>query len=213
MQNYLSAKWGTTLTAGDRYLGDDGGNGDYDEDVFGIGREDSASVISGTYGTGLALTELNGSLSNTEYVLAGHNVINNGLTTDDVANNVVRSERVWYLDETGSVDARLTFDLSEADLTTPGFVGQWVLLYSEDEPFDFEDLGLVASISGDQVSFDLTSLLLVDGYYTLAFAPVPEPGSWQMLALGAAGLTVGRRKSRRSRCVRIASRLATSRKR
>jgi hypothetical protein len=169
-ENYLAAKWGATLAANDKYAGDTAGNGDYDFNVFGLGKESDGAVSSGTSGRGLQLTELSGSLAAGEYLLAG----DKGVSANSVVSTISHGQRwsrVWYLDKTGTLDARLAFSLSDGNAAfTPG-VGKYRLLYAATSILNFADLGLTAMLTGGQPSFDLTDTQLQDGYYTLAQIP------------------------------------------
>jgi uncharacterized repeat protein (TIGR01451 family) len=173
--NYLSAKYDIPLAANDVYTGDDGMYGDYDTEVFGIGRESDGTHAEGR-SAGLVIVESGGSLDNGEYVLAGHKVATNGTTTADVPAGVgQRWARVWNVDKTGSVAVTLAFDFGEGGMgALPS--GEYALLYSGSNAFSFVNTGLVATISGDQVQFTVPDGALEDGYYTLGVLSPPELG-------------------------------------
>ncbi len=165
--NYLGAKYGIALATGDRYAGDDAAKGDYDLDVAGIGEEADGNNTSGN-SAGLIITENNASLGTGEYLIAGHKTPNNGVTTGGVPTGVAaRWQRVWYIDKTGAVDAKLTFDFGDAGVGVLPSGSSYVVLYSPTDPFSFTAKGAPPTVSGDQVSFDLTNGNLLDGYYTI----------------------------------------------
>ncbi len=165
--NYLGAKYGIALATGDRYAGDDAAKGDYDLDVAGIGEETDGNSTSGN-SAGLIITENNASLGPGEYLIAGHKTPNNGVTTSGLPSGVAaRWQRVWYIDKTGAVDAKLTFDFGDAAVGVLPSGSSYVVLYSPTDPFSFTAKGAAPTVSGDQVSFNLTNGNLLDGYYTL----------------------------------------------
>ncbi len=146
---------------------------------------------------GLAMTAA--SLTDNQWMLAGHKVAVNGLTTDDVTAGS-RWQRVWYMDETGSPTSSftLTFDYSDSGLGAP--TGRsFNLLYAADNDFEtsvdnFTVLSTAFSQVGDQISFTLGGGSLPDGYYTLAeIAPVPEPSV--AILMGVGGLLLRARRS------------------
>lgn len=191
VHNYLASKYDLTLAADDHYSGDTPGQENYDLDVFGVGRNAGGAVQTAA-SAGLAISENNSSLATAEWVLAGHKVYINQLVDSDVPGIARRWERVWFLDETGSVDVELQFDYSESGLDEPSVGQEYALLYSSTNAFDFADLGLVATVAGDQISFDLGGSTLSNGYYALGVR-VPEPTALVLLGLAGAGLLRRRR--------------------
>ena len=197
--NHLSSKYNTgstaiglneTLGATDRYAGDLDTNGDYDQDVFGIGRHATGDVVTTLAGGGLTLTESGGTLGNDEWLFAGHNTPTNSLVP---YGDFQRWDRDFYLDKTGSLDATLTFDFSDAGLAPPlGSNSIFQLLYSTDG-LNFSELGVAGVLAGDQVTFLLSNTLLQNGYYTLAITFAPEPNS-MLIMLGVLGCGILRRK-------------------
>lgn len=185
VENYLSSKYDSPMAANDHYAGDSLANGNYDADVFGIGRATNGEVSStGTFGSGLTLTENNSSLSNGEFLLAGHNGAPTTLTNDIL-------DRVWYLDKTGALDATLTFNADELGvaITNPQ------LLYKALEAGTFTVIPVSAVVVGNQISFSLSDAQLLDGYYTLQLSMAPEPGSCLLLGTGVLGLMRLRKKN------------------
>jgi hypothetical protein len=195
-ENYLAARYDRTLlVSNDFYAGRTAGNGNYDFDVIGIGKESNGAVIASPANEGgaLLLNEANGSLDNGDYLLAGNNGTTHALTP---FGDGERWSRAYYLDKTGSLDATLTFDFSEAGLAFPTPpVGYTVfdLLYSSDGT-NFGALGIPGTSAGNQVSFLLSNAQLQDGFYTLAFTNVaPEPSTAMLFSLGSLFLVRRRR--------------------
>ncbi len=202
IQNYLQAKYNDSTVdnmtiADDKYAGDTTVAGDYDLDVFGIGRVDGSNELANSGSAGLGI-EAAGTLADGQFVMAGHKVQNNSLTSDDTPPDCwKRWERVWFVDETNdlSVDLQMAFDFSDAGLDASGSL--FHLLYSPTNAFDFETLGLAATVDGDLVTFTLPAAMVQDGYYTLGM--VPEPSSAALLVLGLAGLGPWGWRKRRAR--------------
>jgi hypothetical protein len=173
IENCLSARYGMVLGANEVYTGDNGAKGDYDLDVIGIGSKTSDALAPGKISAsenvaGLQLVELNGSLADGEFLLAGHKVAVNSWTPSDMPSGRQRSSRVWYVEKTGTVDATLTFDLVAAGLGVPT-ERRYSLMYSSNPTFSFSQVS-DSSPTGSQVSFSLSGTELASGYYTIGEA-------------------------------------------
>ena len=179
LENYLAAKWNPdapviALAPGSqRYEGYTVVNGNYDRDVWGIGRVNSANqVLSGRMAKGLSLSA--SSLSDDGWLLAGHKTATNSTVTAASALEPGVKERwarVWYFDTSdtnGSFTVTLTFDFSEGGVA-PTSGPEYDLLYSKTDPFSFRSVSHALQ-AGGQVAFTLSSQQLKDGYYTLGRA-------------------------------------------
>lgn len=113
IENYLAAKYGLTLSANDLYTMDDPGNGDYDHDVAGIGREDASNLHNDSQGRGLVRVNNPSGMDNGEYFIWGHDngAIGTWGSTDFPAGEGLEGRwfRVWRSSESGDVG---TFDIS-----------------------------------------------------------------------------------------------------
>ncbi len=106
VQNYLSAKYNIGIAAAnDIYTMDNGGNGNFDYDVAGIGRVDASNIHNNAQGTGIVKIDNPTGLGNGEYFVFGHDnaaaTANN--TTDVPAGVQSRMTRVWRASEVGEV--------------------------------------------------------------------------------------------------------------
>ena len=182
VENALSAKWNLPMLANNLYSGDTL-PGDYDRDVFGIGRVDVNNQVTSAGSAGFGI-EATGSLDNTEFVLAGHNVASNGITSAGLGPSAERWLRHWYVEETGDVDVDFAFDWSDAGLGAPDIV--FDQLYFSADGVNFTNMGLTGTYAGDTVIFSLTADQLITGFYTLGSPTIaPEPSS---LVAGVVGL-------------------------
>lgn len=205
VHSYLSAKWGHALTAGDKYAGDELGNGgvcdgmvtcqpDYDLDVAGIGTASDGSSTSAT-SAGLNIAVSSGqsaTFADGDYIMIGHSLltntdINTDLTTksgDPIVET--RSQRDWYVDVTETDGSKmtidLTFDFTEMGLTSfpLGTASNYKLMYRATNEVDdeWEVIASGSSISGDQLTFSSISSLDTDGFITLGsinYAESPLP--------------------------------------
>ena len=93
--NALSSKYNLAIGTQDLYTGDTPANGDYDLNVFGIGRANAANQLlsSGQSGFGLEATAI---ADDGDFVGAGHRVVTNSFTAAGVPAGVVRRfSRTW----------------------------------------------------------------------------------------------------------------------
>ncbi|MES2133041.1 MAG: T9SS type A sorting domain-containing protein [Bacteroidota bacterium] len=175
VNNYLSSKYNVPLTANDKYLGDTPGNGDYDREVAGIGKESSGSnpTFSASVSSGLTIANTGG-LDVGDYILAGHASPGNAQILYDVGGmtgiNNARWFRIWYIDITNTSTAltnTIEFDMSDGGIaTTLGSASDYVLLYRAAQTGNWTELVTATSVVGDRVVFPGVTLTN-DGYYTI----------------------------------------------
>ena len=173
VENYLSAKYGLTLSSGDYYAGDDDNiTKNYDRGVLGIGQL-AGSAHTQASSEGLVLDTLGTELdTDDEFIFAGHKTATNTVVTTNLSGSLVsRWNRTWYLDKTtsGSLGAIVGFDFSE------GISGQ----FPQDKDgyelvrfngSSYEVVSVAANdkyVSGDKIYFRVADSDLVDGVYTL----------------------------------------------
>jgi hypothetical protein len=176
VNNYLSSKYDIVLSANDKYAGDTPGNGNYDREVSGIGRESSGSnpTFSASISGGITIANTAG-LDAGDYILAGHASATNMQITYDVGGmtgiNNARWLRIWYLDVTNTATAltnTIEFDMSDGGVGAVPIAtaGNYVLLYRAGQTGNWTELTTASSISGDRVIFSGVTLSN-DGYYTI----------------------------------------------
>ncbi len=176
VNNYLSSKYNIGLTANDKYAGDTPGNGNYDFEVAGIGRESSGSnlTFSASVSGGLTVANTSG-LDAGDYILAGHASPTNMQITYDVGGmtgiNNARWLRIWYVDVTNAstpLTNTIGFDMSDGGVGAVPIAtaANYVLLYRAGQTGNWTELTTASSISGDRVIFSGVTLSN-DGYYTI----------------------------------------------
>lgn len=176
VNNYLSAKYNVSLSANDKYLGDNPGNGDYDREVAGIGQESTGSnpSFSASISGGLTISS-NSGLDNGDYILAGHATPTNIAISVDVGGmtgvNNSRWQRIWYVDVTNTLTAintNIEFDMSDGGVggIVLGTITDYVLLYRAGQAGNWTELTTASSIIGDRIIFSNYNLVN-DGYYTI----------------------------------------------
>ncbi|MEF8796618.1 MAG: T9SS type A sorting domain-containing protein [Salinivenus sp.] len=187
--NYLSAKYdipyANDIYAGDTGFGQANGNdgdpstgGDYDLAAIGVGRA-GGEVHPRARLDGLELQAKSG-LDDGDFVMAGHRIPNNSVTTDlngftpDADDR--RSQRAWAVDWTDA-GAGLTVDLT-FDLSRLGFQGlagdasNYKLIVSSQDStgaqnYSWSATSATANVSGSKITF--SDVTLTSGhYYTLA---------------------------------------------
>jgi hypothetical protein len=127
-----------------------------------------------------------------EYIFFGRNAGTAATYVDIVDTKQMELwTRQWFIQKTGSIDARLTFDYDAAGLThVPLAVEEYQLLY---KPTLLDDWTFVTfsarSLDGNLVNFELPNTDMAQGYYTLGRTdPVTLPvvfGSFDAYRKGA----------------------------
>jgi hypothetical protein len=151
VNNYLAAKYGRTLSSGDVYVQDNGGNGDFDHDVSGIGRVNGSNQHTDSQGSGVVRISKGGytGLGNDEFLLWGHNNDHFSAlgSTDYPSGMQGRLHRVWRVSEVSS--AGTAVDVGNVDIT-------WDLAGLG--PVTASDLRLLVDTDGDGVFSDETPI-------------------------------------------------------
>jgi hypothetical protein len=121
INNYLAAKYNRTLGSNDLYTMDNTGNGNYDNDVAGIGRVDASNIQNDSQGSGIVRINNPSGLGDGEFFFWGHdNGVKNANNGTDVPSGVAsRMVRTWRVSESGGDVG--TMDIS-VDLTGLGSV-------------------------------------------------------------------------------------------
>ena len=177
VNNYLSAKYDIALTANDKYAGDNAGNGNYDYEVAGVGKESTGSnpSFSASVCGGLGISTTGTGFDNTDYILAGHASFTNTQIFTDIGGmtgtNNSRWARIWYIDITNTstnINTNIEFDMSDGGignvLAAPA--SNYVLLYRAGTSGNWTELTTASAIVGDRVQFNGYDLVN-DGYYTI----------------------------------------------
>jgi hypothetical protein len=168
LSNYLSAKYNITLSANDQYAGDDGGNGNFDQDVIGIGQFAGQQHQSSS-NAGLTLNPEGTSLDqDNEFIFAGHATTTNTTTVAGVSGSIEeRWLRTWYIDKSGTTGATIGFDFNEGiGGLYPADLGDYRLLRWNGSGFDIVTTSGTV-INGSEVRFTVTNANLTDGIYTI----------------------------------------------
>ena len=176
VNNYLAAKYGTTLSTNDLYTQDLPANGNFDHDVAGIGRRTSTDLHTDSRGSGIVRINNASGLGDDEYLLWGHNNAAMGSwgVSDYPPALQGRLARVWRVSEVnasnvavnvGSVD--ITFDLTGL---SPVNVADLRLLVDTDNDGLFADetaIGGATNPSGNNFRFTGISALANGLRFTL----------------------------------------------
>jgi Secretion system C-terminal sorting domain len=116
VNNYLSAKYNISIASNDVYTMDNAGNGNFDHEVAGIGRESATDLNTDAKGTGIVRILNPSGLGNDEYMMWGHN---NGIlqainVTDIPAGVEARFDRVWRVSQSSKAGAAV--DVGSIDM-------------------------------------------------------------------------------------------------
>lgn len=207
ISNYLSAKYGFTLTENDVFLQDAPAQGNYDHDVAGIGRISLSVTHTDARGSGIVRISNPTGLGNNEFLMWGHD---NGMlgawgVGDLPAALQGRLERVWRVSErnttgTAAVDVGavdITFDLAGMGNVAPNHLR---LLVDADQDGSFADevpLEGAWHVGGTEYRFSAVTSLsdgvrFTLGTTNLAITPLPVDllrFSAEMLPAGDVGLS------------------------
>jgi hypothetical protein len=156
VHQYLSVKYGISIS-NDLFSP----VASYVYGVAGVGRASASEAHLIAASEGLYLYA-SGDIADGDYVFMSNNNLPNGIsdfTTSDLpSGSDLRYNRIWYLEKTGTPEARMSFDFSEAsDLGKfPASPTNYVLLYRAGEAGSFSVVkNAQGVINGDQVFFDL----------------------------------------------------------
>ncbi|UTW63494.1 T9SS type A sorting domain-containing protein [bacterium SCSIO 12741] len=172
VNSYLGGKYDITVN-NDKYAGDDNANGDFDQNIIGIGQEADGNSDSAT-AAGLMLG-INSNFENGDYLVAGHASAENSVNTADASDAggtlEARWGRIWYLDQTNTstaISANFTFRLDYSGLggNTQGLASNYQLLYRSSNSGNWTLLASGSAHYGKFVTFSNVTISS-DGYYTL----------------------------------------------
>ncbi|WP_066406714.1 T9SS type A sorting domain-containing protein [Flavisolibacter tropicus] len=166
VENYLSAKYGTTLSADDFYTKDNNG---YDFDVTGIGQADDNSQVTSAVGAGIikiSMDNPSGLAAGSNFLFIGHN--NGSLAADaaDIPTGLVkRMNRTWAVSETGEVGTvTLSIDLGDQPVASAADLR---LLIDTDNDGVFSDetdgVGVIGGAIQSGTVYTFNSVNLADG--------------------------------------------------
>ncbi|MBP1841323.1 T9SS type A sorting domain-containing protein [Formosa algae] len=138
VNNYLSAKYGTTLDSTiDLYTQDDAANGDFDHNVAGIGRINASDIHNDSKGTGIVRISNPRNLGNGEYLFWGEDTkdaVYNFSTNTSLYYEHLNSN--WRVNEIGNVGGvNVSFDITNMDLT--GYISCGTLQLVVDNNSDY----------------------------------------------------------------------------
>ena len=142
-------------------------NSSYTTDVEALWSASGTSASDAS--NGLSMT-VSSTLAEANFAVFGNNN-SAGTTIADVPSGVeARSARIWQVDESGTVAADVTIDISDVtDYTvTAGTASNYKLLYRSGTSGDFSTLASGSSKSGDAVTF--SSVSISDGYLAIGQA-------------------------------------------
>ncbi len=180
IENHLAAKYSGTTSSllpvpAIIYSGANAGNGNYDYDVIGVGKESAGSSLQADNSFGFSLTASNGG-ANGSYLVIGHNdgarTSGKGWINTNITGQVglqQQFDRVWYFDRTGTPAMQsITFDFVKAKSTIvpEGDACKYVLMYRTGQTGSWTILQTASAVNGTVLTFNTPSITL-DGYYTI----------------------------------------------
>ncbi|MEQ9426524.1 MAG: T9SS type A sorting domain-containing protein [Cyclobacteriaceae bacterium] len=173
LHNYLSGKWGITLSGiSDVYNGDIGANGNNDLDIAGVGRVDASNIHNSATSSGMQVT-INSGFDDDDFLMFGHATADNSINDSDVNGEIdERWERAWWFDVTDASTAAtidILYDISEGgtQVFPEGDANNYKVLFSATGSAPWSSIASASSIANDQITFTNVTLNNGDGYYTL----------------------------------------------
>jgi hypothetical protein len=187
IDNYLTAKFGLSLSSDDIYTMDDSGNGNFDYNVAGIGQASDGSNHRDAKGSGVVRMWNPNNLGNGEFLIWGHNNLNFSGGNTDVDGVIIqeRIRRVWRVSEVGEVGTvSVSVDLSG---TLGSALGNnlRLLIDRDGDGFADNDVTPVAgSFSGTVVTFSGINLQNGDRF-TIGNTDLSNPLPIQLISFNA----------------------------
>ncbi len=171
VDNYLSAKYGMTLTANDLYTQDDTAQGNFDHRVAGIGQALDGSNQVDSQGTGIVRMSNPSTLNNNDYLFWGAETRNptyNFTTNASLyAEQLTAKWRVSKVNDLGSVS--VSFDISEIDISGKMSCAPLRLTVSNDAQFSSGIRNYDLTITGTTATAHNVMFDDAD-YFTLSYA-------------------------------------------
>lgn len=178
VNNYLAAKYGIALSAGDIYRQDESAQGNYDHEAAGIGRTNSENIHADAQG-GILRMNNPSALDDNEFLMWGHDQGSLGtFGVHDLPSGVEgRWQRIWRVSElstsgtavdVGTVD--IIFDLSSFPNVTANDLR---LLVDTDNDYAFANSTVISgaqSLGSGQFLFSSVSALVNNARLTLGTA-------------------------------------------
>ncbi len=167
LQNYISSKYGTTIS-NDFYAYDT----DYGLGVIGIGQDDASNNHLNSIGNGIVRIE-KGSLNDGEYLFIGDNGETLGVLDSDVPPslaNSVRYKRIWRADEPSDIGGiTLTFELDALTDFSLNPANYRLLIDHTDDVFSAVDVIMTGVYDAINKTVTFTNVDFDAGdYFTLA---------------------------------------------
>ncbi|GAB4146262.1 MAG: hypothetical protein OHK0017_06560 [Patescibacteria group bacterium] len=171
VEEYLSLKYGIALS-GNKFQYRSSSL----DKLVGIGQENGTKLSQSGSSDGLRVIENNGSLSNGEYVITATDSGFGTSSADLPSGSLSRLGKIWAIDKTGAVDAKLSFDLNQITGATPANATNYKLIYRSGTTGSFTEVAAQSTqISGTKVEFSINDAQLLDGYYTLSTTNFTSP--------------------------------------
>jgi DNA-binding beta-propeller fold protein YncE len=208
VENYLSAKYAVPLTANDVYDGDGNtsGNGDFDQDMAGIGQSATGNRHTQAFSAGIIVVDRSFLKENGDWLTFGHRTVSNNKVATELPTGGAwdgvgdrRWERHWYFDRSettingGLVD--IIFDFSEGNMNggqpPAGPASNYRLLKRDNPTGPFTDIATASAIVGDQVQFLGVDVTLLGSNFTLGtLNDNTSPTAVKVSNLSARGMVV-----------------------